>query len=114
MTAFKRARSVPVEVAVAFKPLGEEVLFLEVVVGRGLTLSGRMRPLRLPVEAALDHPAQDAGPFGLELLLELRVGFAGLRLNGTMLNRRRMASSTFRSAGCVVADDGQLELRAGN
>ena len=65
-----------------------------------MTLSGPHQAIRLPVEAALDHPAQDAGPFRPELFRQLPVDMsAGVRVKGMRLKRRRAASSTFRSSG---------------
>ena len=73
---------VPLLHAALVEPLAKGVLIVEVL---GRRLGDDRRPdeaVRLPVEAALDHPAQDARPLGLQLLLELLVGRGGLRVKG--------------------------------
>ena len=55
----------------------------------------------LPVQTAIDRPTQDPGPFGLE---PFRQSFVALLRRvrtekGSMLNRRRIASSMLRKPG---------------
>src|SRR5215213_8948880 len=46
------------------EPLPEQVLLGEVALGFLHYTRRAFEPLSLPVETAVDHPAQDAGPFG--------------------------------------------------
>ena len=52
------------------EPLRHQVLVLEVALGGPDDAGGPHQAVRLPVETALDHPSQDARPFGLELLFK--------------------------------------------
>ena len=50
-----------------FEPLADDVLIGEIALGR-ITDDGRhVQPLRLPLQAAVDRPAQDCRILGLEL-----------------------------------------------
>ena len=75
------------------------VLFAEIVCGAGSHDGGADEAVLLPVQAAFDHPPQDAGPLGAKLLLQRLSTTGGLWVNGARLKRRRAASSTLCRSG---------------
>src|SRR5215471_21715201 len=56
-----------------FDPSANGVLRFHVGVGRRGDGLRRCKALLLPIQAAIDHPLQDGGPFGLELLAQLGI-----------------------------------------
>ena len=73
----------------------------------------RFKTFALPFEAALDHPCENARPFGFELLGKLSVGFLG-RDGDREGNEVEPPSYGFVDAAqtrLVVAGDDEFELR---
>ena len=63
----------------------------------------------LPSEASVDHPAQDLRPLRAQFVSRPLSGVGGLCSNGTMLKRRRTASSTLRRAGLWLPTNTSLK-----
>ena len=100
------------DLAFLLEPLAEQVLLLEVVRGR----APHARPAaqaRSPASRGSPRSSSAGCPATRPSASPRAAGraAAGLRVNGTMLKRRRAASSTLRRTRLVIADDRQLELR---
>ena len=79
-----------------------------------VTILGGASPIALPFEAAVDHPAQDRRPLGLELVGQVRVALLGAGFDGERDQQQAPAHGLIDvvEARLVVAGDQQLELAA--
>ena len=109
----ERSHALGSQLAAFVEPRRDAVLRVEVGGGGGGDDLGRREPALLPIDAAVEHPLQDARPFRLELVAELDVALL-LRDGDRERNQVEAAADGLvhrAQAGLVVAADHQLELR---
>jgi hypothetical protein len=112
----QRCRHLPLEgvprlgIACLGKPLPHQILVLEIAFGRPDDAFRPHQAACLPVEAAIDHPAQDAGPFALKFFPELLVDVGRRAGEGDEVEAPAGGLVHIPQQRLVVADDGQLEV----
>ena len=104
----------PTILSAVVEPLLQRVLGGEIFLGRVMHDRGRREADPLPLQAALDAPAQDCRPLGLELLSQSRVALGRRNLHRERHQQQAPAHGLVHAGQprLVVAADEQLETSA--